>query len=173
MAKPRGASGYGDRRRLIIVDDTFDAVWKLNPANGVATQLVPDGVFASTRWGVFVTQDSRILVPGQLVGESDYAIYEVDPATGSLSVFASGGAIAQPYDVLVVETRPCDDGEDNDGDGTVDWDGGIFALPIDPQCADRPWKNREGTGCGLGFELVFLLPPLSWLRRRGRAGRNA
>jgi hypothetical protein len=34
-----------------------------------------------------------------------------------------------------------------------------------------PWKNKEKTGCGLGFELTPLLAGLLWLRRR--RGRHA
>jgi hypothetical protein len=69
----------------------------------------------------------------------------------------------------------CNDGADNDGDGKIDYDGGLSALGYvaavaDPQCADKPWKDRErkktGGTCGLGAELLLVLPPLLWLRRR-------
>jgi hypothetical protein len=62
----------------------------------------------------------------------------------------------------------CDDGVDNDVDGLVD--------RADPQCAVSPaWWTSEAIpftpGCGLGFELVFLMPALAALRRRrARAG---
>ena len=73
------------------------------------------------------------------------------------------------------ENSQCQDGLHNDGDGKMDYDGGrsIYGTAqtgADPQCVGRPWKNQEKEGgvCGLGFELVLLLPVLSWLHRRRR-----
>jgi hypothetical protein len=64
------------------------------------------------------------------------------------------------------ENPACDDDVDNDGDSLVDID--------DPECAASPpwWKNEAVVyhpSCGLGFELVLVIPPLAALRRR-RAG---
>ncbi len=67
---------------------------------------------------------------------------------------------------------PCDDGLDNDGDGWVDWDG-FGAGDPDPQCVDRPWRNGEGSpACGLGFEVLALLPLLRALAARRRPDRG-
>ncbi len=68
----------------------------------------------------------------------------------------------------------CDDGIDNDGDGLVD-------FPVDPECsAVFPDASEATPGtCGLGFELVFLLPLLLSVhaarvrRQRVPAGRCA
>lgn len=67
-----------------------------------------------------------------------------------------------------VNHRICEDGIDNDGDGLTD-------FPADPGCsAVFPDASEVNGACGLGFEIVFLLPPLIALRgavqrRRGRA----
>jgi hypothetical protein len=68
-----------------------------------------------------------------------------------------------------LEDPKCDDGLDNDGDGFIDWDG-LGAVDPDPQCVDRPWRNRESPSiCGLGVELSLLLPLLSALATRRRS----
>jgi len=99
------------------------------------------------------------------------------------------------------EAADCNDGLDNDFDGLADYgvdpgcrnrqewvredpacdnafddDGDTFVDGNDPECAASPaWWTDEGapypTGCGLGFELVLVIPPLAALRRRrARAG---
>ncbi len=63
------------------------------------------------------------------------------------------------------EDPACDDGIDNDGDGGTDHDGD----PADTQCLGRSWAQSEAaTGCGLGAELVFLLPVFRRLMRTRR-----
>jgi hypothetical protein len=77
-----------------------------------------------------------------------------------------GGAPRPPLGVPA-----CRDGLDNDGDGRLDFDGGLRALgevvaSPDPQCSGRPHRSSERRACGLGAELVLLLPALERLRRR-------
>ena len=65
------------------------------------------------------------------------------------------------------EAPACQDGIDNDGDGFIDHDGAGGAGNPDPQCT-APWIAREAPRrtCGLGAELVLLLPIAVALRRR-------
>jgi hypothetical protein len=79
------------------------------------------------------------------------------------------------------EDPKCQDGLNNDPgqDSHIDWDGGASAgvppaeqTQPDSFCVGAPWRNREApkSGCGFGFELLLVLPPLMWLlgRRRGQ-----
>lgn len=64
------------------------------------------------------------------------------------------------------EDPACNDGIDNDGDMAIDFDGGGTGSPPDPQCTSGA-KRKEGA-CGLGFELVGLIPLLQGMRRLRR-----
>lgn len=72
------------------------------------------------------------------------------------------------FDATRADESPlCDDDLDNDGDGGIDWDGGPAAGPIDPQCAGKPYRNKETPNtCGLGAEIALALPLIAALRRR-------
>ena len=72
-----------------------------------------------------------------------------------------------------MEDPTCQDGNDNDGDGKIDFDGGLSALgyvkaAADPKCGTSPWLMDEKAGCGLGIELALLLLPMMWLSWRRR-----
>jgi DNA-binding beta-propeller fold protein YncE len=64
------------------------------------------------------------------------------------------------------ESPRCDDGIDNDGDGLIDWDGGPGAGAPDPQCAGKPFSDKEDASCGVGAELALLAPLYARLRRQ-------
>jgi Trypsin-like peptidase domain len=70
-----------------------------------------------------------------------------------------------------LENPSCDDDLDNDGDGAIDWDGGAALGTADSYCVSNgSWQNREKPPrCGLGSELVLLVPLLAHRRRRKRA----
>jgi uncharacterized protein YkwD len=59
------------------------------------------------------------------------------------------------------EAPPCSDGIDNDGDGATD-------HPADPECLSPEQLSEFDPSCGLGFELVLVLPALLALRRDRR-----
>jgi hypothetical protein len=60
-----------------------------------------------------------------------------------------------------VGATQCDDGLDNDGDGSIDLDDAHCASLLDDKEA-----GPKKPVCGLGFEQTLLLPGLMWLRRR-------
>jgi fibronectin type 3 domain-containing protein len=88
----------------------------------------------------------------------------------------SDGAVDYPADIgckdpnWPAENPECSDGIDNadsDNPPLADWDGAGMGNR-DPECV-APWAKSEAPSsrrCGLGFELVLLLPLLVWLRRR-------
>jgi hypothetical protein len=70
----------------------------------------------------------------------------------------------------VLENPRCDDDLDNDGDGTVDWDGGTALGTPDAYCVNNgSWQSLEAPSCGLGAELLVLIPLLACWRRRSVA----
>ncbi len=94
--------------------------------------------------------------------------FPVDPGCGSA---------ASP-----LEDPQCQDGLDNDGALGTDFDGGESILGAggadpngpDPQCVGRPWRDSEQTtqtACGLGAELLVLLPLLAARTSRRRRSR--
>jgi len=116
---------------------------------------------------------------------------DFDPVTLADPLFVAGtGDPACAAAEWPTETSRCQDGINNDvgqdpNPGRLDFDGGAsldldddgFVDPVfnpaepartepDPQCTDRPWKDREKTGCGFGFELALLVPALGFARRR-------
>ena len=79
------------------------------------------------------------------------------------------------HPLQMTESPGCQDGRDNDGDGGIDFDGGLSALGYvagapDLQCgySYQAQESVSSVNCGLGVELALLLPPLMWWRRRRR-----
>jgi hypothetical protein len=74
-----------------------------------------------------------------------------------------------PADATHVTEEPqCQSGVNNDFQTGIDFDGGLSVWGAqvdqpDPQCVGRPWKNRETTGCGLGYEVAPFMLVLGWL----------
>ena len=92
---------------------------------------------------------------------------------GSVVLTNPGGASVD----VGVAVKQCNDGVDNEGDGKIDFDGGVCAgLPVaeqtdpDPHCASAVDDTEKQQGCGIGFELAFVLGLIALVRarRRGR-----
>jgi len=122
--------------------------------------------------------------PGQEDADGDGVGDACDTACGNGQDDDGDGWIDYPEDPgcagsgSAKESTKCQDGLDNDGDDKIDFDGGVSAgvaepTAPDPQCSSAT-KDREaksgGSSCGLGAELVLLLLPLQWLRRRSGRG---
>ncbi len=80
------------------------------------------------------------------------------------------------YPTSLKENPQCQDGANNDGQTGTDYDGGVSVNGppgdldgLDPQCS-QPWQDREAvpppTSCGIGIELIWLMPLLLCARRR-------
>jgi hypothetical protein len=113
-------------------------------------------------------------------GANQWGFCEFDaPAAGTWHVLvrrSKGDGAWQTTTTLFLPE--CANGVDDDGDGSIDWDGDLQGLgdgpaPADPTCAGRAAFDREARKtCGLGFELAAILPALVALRsRRRRRGR--
>jgi hypothetical protein len=64
--------------------------------------------------------------------------------------------------LFLVEEPVCQNGDDDDGDGLVDW-------PADPECVKATAHSERFMRCGLGAELAVGLGAwLAWRRRQSR-----
>ena len=80
----------------------------------------------------------------------------------------SGADLGCASPLGAMEDPGCDDGFDNDRDGATDADGGGTGI-VDASCGGVASNGAEvagNVGCGLGPELVLLLPLLAARRRR-------
>jgi hypothetical protein len=93
---------------------------------------------------------------------------------GRIDLGAGGDpGCANAADTSELGAKQCDNGVDDDGDGELDWRADASG---DPHCSgpldDREAPTQPGLGCGLGPELLLLLPLLAAERkRRSRLGR--
>jgi hypothetical protein len=93
------------------------------------------------------------------------------PAPGSAGIYtvtlqaSDGVAIVPGVYQWTVKVPQCSNGIDDDGDGAVD-------HPADAECTS-PTDNSEAPGCGLGFEVMFVVGPVMALRRRKTAKPKA
>jgi glucose/arabinose dehydrogenase len=125
-------------------------------------------------WSDFGAQSHNIVSPEQ---PTTFIAYYIMPECTDGLDNDGDGATDHPDDpgcsgpFQLLEGTACDNNNDDDGDGFVDWDGGPLGGAPDPQCAGNPRRARELAGCGLGFELAFVIPLLAAVRR-ARRGRG-
>jgi 3-phytase len=154
LASSQGSSDYVVYERA---SGGYVGRFRIGAGNGIDGASDTDGIEVTSVSlgagfpnGLFVAQDGL----------------NTDPAANQNFKLVPWESIAQAFDPpLDVPTgwnpRPqCGNWIDDDGDGLVDWDGGGAGGP-DPQCVERPWRDREtGRSCGLGFELSLPLAGL-------------
>jgi photosystem II stability/assembly factor-like uncharacterized protein len=139
---------------------------------GAAWVAINDGLYDKSVVALGASGPGRLLA-----GTAGSGVFVV-PACADGVDNDGDGLVDHPADpgcasaVADLEDPECDDDLDNDGDGTMDWNGGPGDAPADPQCT-QPWLRRESGGCGLGFELALLLPPLALWRRARRQGATS
>ena len=120
--------------------------------------------------------------------DGDTLVDTLDPA-------CSSGVPPTPDPTAAAELTACHDGLDNDGLFGIDFDGGASldldedgfidtafnpATPLvflpDPQCVERPWRDKEASakspGCGLGGEAALIAAAVVGLRARRRRIRS-
>jgi len=142
-------------------------VLRVDPATGEQTEIASGGLLSGPS-GIAIDRDTALWVAEVFAD----AVVRIDP-TGAQS------AIALPYVVTgfaMVPYPACSNGRDDDGDGRIDFDGGIQAgIPAalrtapDPQCSSQPDGKSESLhrGCGQGGELVVL----AWAALQARNAR--
>jgi hypothetical protein len=130
--------------------------------------LVVPAVGASGRSEPLQSFESTLAGCGAACADGPACANGIDDDGDGLSDYPADPGCRFPSEAT--EAPPCQDGVHNDGDARVDFDGGASAhggvatRPADPTCA-KPWTSSERSRCGLGFELVALLPLLDRLRR--------
>jgi hypothetical protein len=173
-----------------------ETFWVQSPtAPAVMQSLVTihDDAPTTDGWNYVATEIAAVLVPqtacnNGLDDDADGLIDLLDPA-------CSRGYPAVPDSTATTESTECQDGLANDDDGRIDFDGGQSihgacsggvcpsgvsdvdsngVADPDPHCVNRPWRRSEVVSCGLGAELLGLVPLLGALQRaRSRRRSNA
>ena len=155
--------GSDDSTFDVRVQDAGYVPWLRLGENIAAGQTSPEAVMAA--WMNSPGHRANILDPdfdhigvGYATSGTYYRFFWTQEFGSTSSVLQSTLAFCGPE---------CSDGIDNDGDLLVD-------FPADLQCnaATDALENPPLTRCGLGAELVALLPPLLWLRGRRRRGKT-
>ncbi len=148
-----------------------DRTLELAPASGAPGEIVAigEGGFDD----LYVVHVSGTLYRiGPTGDECDDGID--NDGVGEIDVAGDTGCLSDTDPSELDVDTPCDDGFDNDGDGVIDIADDDCAVSASagelPQNGggDGGGGGGGGGGCGIGFELVGVLPLLGWLRARRR-----
>jgi len=164
------AHGIAIDAQGFILGTRYDppAVLRVDPATGEQTEVASGGLLDGPT-GILIDRDGAIWVAEVFAD----ALVRIDPTTGeqrslALTIIVTGFAML-PYPA-------CSNGLDDDGDGLIDFDGGILAsIPAalrtapDPQCGNQAsWASESrARSCGQGGELVVL----AWALQARKARR--
>ena len=179
-----------------VAYDSAGSIYRIDPRAGSFTTISSSGSDRDPSWqpapacsnGVDDDGDGLVDYPADPGCSSPMDTSEHDPALpcddgidndgdGLIDYKADGsGDPGCPFPAFSTESPACDDGIDNDGDGKIDFDGGASATQgavhgePDPGCWLPYRPNEIDPDCGLGAELVVVLPLLRRLRRARRGG---
>jgi hypothetical protein len=143
-----------------LLEDGVIARW----SNGQRQTLVGGEAWQDGVTALAIDTDGTLLVGGTGHPEALFGLPEIQrvvPARGAATVRDLDFAVTAL--AVASRLRACSDGIDNDGDGTIDWDGAGVAA-VDVSCGGLAWRNSERDACGLGAELLLVLPLLRRLR---------
>ena len=106
---------------------------------------------------------------------------DFDPATKADPLFVAGRGDPGCFDSRwLIENPKCQNGLNDDAAIGTDFDGGVSVLGAghgdangsDPQCVNKPWRDKEtpDSSCGIGAEIALVMGVMRLAVRRRRAG---
>ncbi|MDJ0852316.1 MAG: PQQ-dependent sugar dehydrogenase [Myxococcota bacterium] len=165
----------GELWTVVPGEDPTDRTVELAPASGTPFQItaITEGGFEDL---YVVHANGTIYRVGPTGDECNDGID--NDGDGEIDVAGDTGCLSDTDPSELEVDTPCDDGYDNDGDGLIDI--ADDDCPVSASAGELPPTNGGGDdddggggggGCGIGVELVVVLPLLGWLRGRRRRPR--
>ena len=161
----------------------YGQIQRIDLATGATRNIGPVGVGADSK-ALILDSVPEVLEWTVDSGPGVVTFADAEDPTTSATFSTPGAYVLRltAYDspvvfdtVTVTASHTCNDGIDNDGDGRLDFDGGLSALGVDAPsplvpdlgCFSDPIRDSEvRQACGLGADLVVVLPIWVFFRKR-------